>query len=149
MTILWISTLQERVKFIFHIIDCISHKALAYYKLNELETFEELTNQVLEMAPDLKDDMRIRQAKTNLGVLAKSRGQFGLALEYYNDALEMAIKRNENWCVARLYNNIANIYELMHDYEKAIEYHEKRLEVAEELSDLDGISKASSSLGNI
>ncbi|XP_057304280.1 tetratricopeptide repeat protein 28-like [Hydractinia symbiolongicarpus] len=128
------------------VLDCINHQALAAYKLNDMVKFEELSNTMLEMAVELKDDMRIRQAYCNLGVLCKMNGKFGKALEYYNLALDMVKKRNERWCIARLYNNIANIYEMLNDLEKAMEYQLLRLEVAEELNDLDGITKASSSL---
>lgn len=101
---------------------------------------------MLEMATELKDDMRVRQAYCNLGVLCKMKGKLAKALEYYEQALGMVKKRNERWCVARLYNNIANIHELTANYEEAIKYHLLRIEIAEELPDLDGISKASSSL---
>ncbi|XP_047137986.1 tetratricopeptide repeat protein 28 [Hydra vulgaris] len=131
------------------ILDCISHKALAYFKLKNFEKFEELTVLQHQKSIEEKDDMRLRQALSNLGVIYKMKGQFGKALENYNKALEMATKRGEQWCVARLYNNIASVHELMMNYEKAIEFYQKRLEVANKLNDLDGAMKANLSMGGL
>ena len=130
-------------------LDCTSHRALAYFKLKNFEKFEELTVLQLQKSVEEKDDMRARQAFSNLGVICKMNGKFAKALEYYNQALGLASKRGERWCMARLYNNIGNIYELMMDYEKAIEFNQKRLEVAKELKDLDGATKANSSMGGL
>ena len=67
-------------------------------------------------------------------------------MDHYNEALDIAIKANNKFGQARIYNNIANILELLMDFERAIEYHKLRLDIATEIEDRDGIVKACSSI---
>ena len=64
------------------------------------------------------------------------------AIERYNQSLDICIKANNKWGMARLYNNIANIYEMTMDFERAIEFQKLRLDIATELGDRDGYVKS-------
>ena len=129
------------------VIDCKAAKACGYYKMKKYDMAEELFLEIKDMAIENKDEMRLRQALTNLGLLNKLKGKFGAAMQCYNEALELAEKRAERWCQARLLNNLGNMYELQAHYDKAIDMHLQRLEIARELLDRDGEAKACATLG--
>lgn len=126
---------------------CTTSLALSSLKLQDYEDAENLLKEQLEKAVELKVPEQERQALTNLGVLARYHGNITAAMDYYSQALEIAVARNEKWSEARLLNNMAIIYETQSNYGEAIELYNKRFTIAEVLSDEDGQIKACSSLG--
>ncbi|MCF7858616.1 MAG: GGDEF domain-containing protein [Candidatus Cloacimonetes bacterium] len=71
------------------------------------------------------------------------------ALNSFQEALEIYLKRNDKANIARCYNNMGNIYNNISMYNKAMEIHLKSLEIEEELGEKKGIISSLNNIGNI
>jgi len=85
----------------------------------------EYINQAIKIDPDYSD------AYSSLGYVYKSKGDKDRAIENYNKALAIDLKKRdaEHPVVARRYSNLGVMYFYKHDYDRAIEYLNKVLPI--------------------
>ena len=76
-------------------------------------------------------DQSYGSAYNNLGLAYDSKGDYDKAIEYYQKALKINLKKPgpEHPDVARNYNNMGEAYREKGDYDKAIEYYQKSLKI--------------------
>jgi tetratricopeptide (TPR) repeat protein len=83
----------------------------------------------------LKDVIRLDPdygaAYNNIGMAYRSKGEYDRAIEYYQKALKIDLKKlgPEHPNVAALYNNIGLAYGSKGEYDRAIEYYQKALKI--------------------
>lgn len=114
--------------------------------LYELKESEVLMQEALEIFQSEKAFKKSGDCLINLGIIAEIEGDFGLALDYYTEALEYYEKVAYQPGIADSYNNIGIVYCINSQYDKGLEYYLKSLEIEEEAGNQAGISY---SLGNI
>lgn len=82
----------------------------------------------------------VGQSQILLGITYNSMKKFDLALEYYEDALNIykyIFKENNSSEIANIYNNMAVTYENKKDNKQALLYYEKALNMRKELYDYE------------
>ncbi|CAF1184274.1 unnamed protein product [Didymodactylos carnosus] len=77
------------------------------------------------------EDPYIATIHNNIGLIYNDMGDYSKALTYYEQALELELKRlgSNHPFVATTYNNIGGVYNEMRDYSKALTYYERALEL--------------------
>ncbi|CAF0944232.1 unnamed protein product [Adineta ricciae] len=99
-------------------------------KLGQLEKAEELYTVLLEQTSDNNDRAHYYH---QLGYLKDDQGDYKMAIEYYEKALEIDEKTlpSNHPSLATSYNNIGGVYKNMGEYSKALSFYEKALEIQE------------------
>ncbi|NJO91286.1 MAG: tetratricopeptide repeat protein [Chloroflexia bacterium] len=89
----------------------------------------------------------------NIGIIYKQKGEYELALSYYQSALEVFTSQNieKHKGVAIACNNIGALYVLLEDYGKAIQYLARSIQIKTELfgEDYKEIADSYENLGSI
>jgi serine phosphatase RsbU (regulator of sigma subunit)/Tfp pilus assembly protein PilF len=91
----------------------------------------------------------LSSALNNIGLIYKQQGDFPLALEYYNKALEIRKDIGDTLGISFSYHNIGNIHKNQGDIPLALEYFAKSLKIKEEAGDKLGIASSYNSIGNV
>jgi tetratricopeptide (TPR) repeat protein len=86
---------------------------------------------------------------TSRAVMSKKRGNAGLALSYYQKALDITITQNDNINIAKISRSIANILDTLHKYNEALEYLNKSLDIFTKLNDITNIAVILLKIANI
>ncbi|CAF0890568.1 unnamed protein product [Adineta ricciae] len=99
-------------------------------RLGQLDKAEELYTVLLEQTSD-KNDRALYYHQ--LGCLKDDQGDYKMAIEYYEKALEIREKSlpSNHPSLATSYNNIGLVYDNMGEYSKALSFYEKALEIKE------------------
>ncbi|CAF1606247.1 unnamed protein product, partial [Adineta ricciae] len=97
-------------------------------KLGQLHKAEELYTVLLGQTSDNNDRAHYYH---QLGYLKGDQGDYKMAIEYYEKALEIREKTlpSNHPHLATSYNNIGALYKNMGEYSKALLFHEKALEI--------------------
>ncbi|CAF1681225.1 unnamed protein product [Adineta ricciae] len=98
--------------------------------LGQLDKAEELYTVLLGQASDESDRAHYYH---QLGLLKSRQGDYKMAIEYYEKALEIREKTlpSNHPDLATSYNNIGAVYMNMGEYSKALSFYEKALEIWE------------------
>ncbi|CAF1386644.1 unnamed protein product [Adineta ricciae] len=98
--------------------------------LGQLDKAEELYTVLLEQTSDKNDRAHYYH---QLGYLKDDQGDYKMAIEYYEKALEIEEKTlpSNHPDLATSYNNIGLVYDNMGEYSKALSFFEKALEIRE------------------
>ncbi|CAF1512463.1 unnamed protein product [Adineta ricciae] len=98
--------------------------------LGQLDKAEDLYTTLLELTSD-KSDRALYYHQ--LGYLKDDQGDYKMAIEYYEKALEIREKTlpSNHPDFATSYNNIGLVYKNMGEYSKALSFYEKALEIRE------------------
>ncbi|CAF1627758.1 unnamed protein product, partial [Adineta ricciae] len=99
-------------------------------KLGQLDKAEELYTVLLGQASDNNDRALYYH---QLGSLKNDQGDYKMAIEYYEKALEIQEKTlpSNHPHLAQSYNNNGSVYVNMGEYSKALSFYEKALEIQE------------------
>ncbi|CAF1648639.1 unnamed protein product [Adineta ricciae] len=99
-------------------------------KLGQLDKAEELYTVLLEQTSDNNDRAHYYHC---LGYLKDGQGDYKMAIEYYEKALEIDKKAlpSNHPDLAQSYNNIGAVYYNMAEYSKALSFYEKALGIRE------------------
>jgi len=90
----------------------------------------------------------VSQAINNLGVIAQRRDQPIVAVNYFEQSLEIQKQLNVKAEIADSLNNLGFVYSMaLTDYDRGIEYHLQALKLREELQDQAGIALSLNNLG--
>ena len=80
---------------------------------------------------------RLEIIYTNIGEIYRIKGNLNQALDYYEKAVEIAVKNNDHYTLAINYNNLGLLYSELGAYESALNYFQKSLEKFEHLKIFD------------
>jgi CHAT domain-containing protein/Tfp pilus assembly protein PilF len=142
----------------------IDHQATAYMPissarayLGESESAIKLLDKALELyrqAPQrVKDLARNRTTEAsilnNLGLRHKDTGDFRKAMEYYNQALQLALDTKREDMEASALNNIALVYQAYGEPRKALQNLTRALEIDRKLKDADGEATILNNIGQV
>ncbi|MFH2096246.1 MAG: tetratricopeptide repeat protein [Bacteroidota bacterium] len=74
---------------------------------------------------------------------------FDSALYYFEKALKLYNRENDERSVALVVSNIGNVYEDLSQYNKALDHYRTALDISRKINDSEGISSALNQIGNI
>lgn len=119
-----------------------------YYKKSAFRLSFELCEETLPVAIELKDQTKIAECKSYMGMNAGRLGNFKRALELYHEALPVFESTNNYYWQTKLYSSIAGVYFDQFDYNMAIEYFSKTLDIAIKKSDKKVIGQTYNNIGS-
>lgn len=122
---------------------------LVYFRLDRPEDAAKFWEHAREIYRQLGDGFGEARTLNNLGVLAKNRGEFGKALDFYRRAEVIQHQAKNFNALADLANNMANLSRLMKDDKAAITYHLRALALREALEDKARIADSCFNLAEI
>lgn len=85
----------------------------------------------------------------NIGIAYQQMNEYELALDYYHQALKIAIDMNDEARIATIYNNIGYVYDLQKNWELTLSYYLKALEYKQKTNDNFGAANAAKNVGSI
>jgi len=99
------------------------------------------------LAKELGEDSKLAKINNMLGVIYRNIGYYTKALEYYNEALDIAEFVGDSVQIAYSYNNIGGAYRLERNYTIALTKMFKALEIFEKLKINEGIAFCTINIG--
>ncbi len=120
-----------------------------YYLRENLPKSIDYSTQAQKLARSIEDTLRTSYALSMLGAARYYQGNYYLALEAWNEALELRGQLGNKPEIAEMLNNIGVIYQTIGEYEKAIEYFQDNLKIQEEIGDTVNIAASMTNIGNI
>ncbi len=140
----------------------------AFELLMEAGVFEDATNLLLNAHPllgrwglgrylesqyrrvlDKVDRDLMARMTHNLGVLLQERGDYGAALQHYQQALKIKEKLGDRAGVAKSLHQIGRIHQQRGEYGAALQHYEQALKIAEEIGDRAGVAISLHQIGMI
>jgi two-component system sensor histidine kinase UhpB len=112
------------------------------YLHNDLNKSEADAKECLAVSQEIGYQHGINYAYSALGSVYGEKGDFPMALEYYQKSLEFNIKIGNKRGIGASYTNIGNTYDDMGNFPKSLENHFKALKVFEEEGRKKGIAYA-------
>jgi serine phosphatase RsbU (regulator of sigma subunit) len=91
----------------------------------------------------------LSSAYSGYGELYNIKGNYSLAINYYNKALLIDQKKEDDSRIAADFNNIGNIYLITHEYDLANEFFNKSLEIKYKLNNKIAIGNTLLSIANL
>lgn len=116
------------------------------YNLRALYIYEKLN---AEYPDDFGNKKSLSYIYNKLGAVYYYLGNYGKALEYWQQSLQFSSEINDKEGQAHLLNNMGLIYEKQEKYDSALANHRQSLRIKEELNDRAGISGSINNIGNI
>lgn len=95
----------------------------------EYDLSEKLILQSLEQAREVNDSILIAMVYNLLGNLKSTLNENEAALTYYNDALGIYLRNNQDSSAAAIYNNLGTLYAQMYGDSLSINYYLKAAEI--------------------
>ena len=132
------------------ILKCILYTNIGLFyhtKVIDLEQSNAYFREVLELASEIKDTVRINAAYANLGMVFKAEKQYEKALEYYQKALKMAKLTNNMNYAAKISNNIGGLFLDQNDLKNAVIHFNNSIKTFELLKDTFSIARTYRVLG--
>ena len=128
-------TLAEKVFSREHKVKCLRQLSIVYWRMSDLDSFYELTQQGLKLARTLKTEREICNGLINLRSYYSKLNDHSKALSVYFQSLEIARKLNNQGYIATNLSNLANVYRDFGSFRKAQEYFEEALKIDMEAKD--------------
>ncbi|MCO6493674.1 MAG: sensor histidine kinase, partial [Phaeodactylibacter sp.] len=104
----------------------------AFIKREDEDLSEKYANKALKLSGKNGYEKGEGDACVRLGIIAKNRGQYQLAEEYYLKALDIRQKLPEIGPTVSMYNNLGKLFLTAGEYSKALEYYQFGLSLADE-----------------
>ena len=121
----------------------------ALINLSEINKAEAVLGECYRLCEQLGDWRRLSKGLNLLADIACNRGNFDQALNFYDEALKIAIAIGNRYSESLLLNNIGAAYFSQQQYARAGENYQKSLLVCREIGDREGEAIALSNLGEL
>jgi two-component system, cell cycle response regulator len=129
-------------------ISVLRDMAWAYLNLSDYENATASSVRARKLAEKSNDREGLSDAINILGVIAQRRDQPIVAVNYFEQALEIQKQLSLKEDIAQSLNNLGFVYSMaLNDYDRGIEYHLQALKLREELKDQEGIALSLNNLG--
>lgn len=124
-----------------HEFACEATLNQAYYNRKQVKMAEALQQYELavEIAVKHNFDHLKADGQNGIGVIHFYRGNYLLALDYYQKALASYIQVADSSSISKSYNNIAIIYSNQEDYDKAVHYYEQSIELLRKVKPINQV----------
>ncbi|WP_282133550.1 tetratricopeptide repeat-containing sensor histidine kinase [Cellulophaga baltica] len=134
--------------------DSIKLKHLAILSFNSVQLkdsvfFRTINKETISLAQKEKDSVAMAEAYWDLGIFLDNTKLIDSTYYYYNEALTIYSKQNNQKKMAFLYNSISTIQRKLGDYAGAEQTTVKALEIFKESKNYFGMSNSYNSLGSI
>lgn len=116
---------------LIQIVDSLNEIAFLSIRTNELLS-EKYADSAYSMAQDIPYKNGIGDACVRKGLLARNRGEYHLAEEYFLKALAIREGLGEIGLIINIYHNLANLYRRQGKFVIALEYYRKGLNITNE-----------------
>lgn len=119
----------------------------SYHGLNRMSEAYRVTHDAL-IAAEESGDLKIVADATNwLGIICKDQGDFSLAVEHHERALDLSRKLGNDYDQASSLNSLGLAYYHMENYQKAMVCFDEALELQREKNDSWGLPDTLNSIG--
>ena len=107
---------------------------LLWQELAQIEQAENFCQILLETLPDTHPNLA--EIYIELGNIKEQRGEYYLALNYYQTALDLQRKQNphEHFIHACLLNRIGRVYQHMNNLDRAMEFYQQSLDIYQKIA---------------
>jgi class 3 adenylate cyclase len=127
--------------------EIISILGKAYYRLNSIAIRNDNIDEAirtgliaLPMARSIQNKLRVADILLNLGDAYRTKSEYWLALEQYQQALDICIEQNVQNLSARIIGRMGIAHKELTDYPQALEYFQRALVLNQQLNLKDGIA---------
>lgn len=119
-----------------------------YYRIL-VDIYERLTTAwKSNLSTTEEEQKKFSAALCNLGIAYRSLGQYGTAIELYQQTIKICQEIGAHHGKAATLGNLGNVYYSLGQYGKAIELHEQALKIRQELGDRDSEAAILGNLGS-
>jgi len=126
------------------------YKVLAWeYRKVQPDSTVFYCQQAITLSSKIEADSTLASIYNILGVAFHYKGNDALALDYYNQAKEAAIKNNDSTQYAHSLNNSGMLYLRQGDYLKAYDYYFQALDYFRSIGDLSGMAYTYKGLSDV
>lgn len=119
------------------------------YLNNDLAKAEKYNKDALTLSRKLNYTKGLVVSNKQLGASREYAGSKQEALDYLNKAVELAIKSEDLYEEASVYNNMALVYYNHGEYDNSMEYYLRSVQIYEKIKDFEGLATANQGLGDI
>lgn len=107
----------------------------------------EYAEKALEISTKLNWMNGLVMSYHNLGLNREIKGDYDMALNYYNEGLKINIKNGNELSEAGILLNIGTVYAQLGDYPNAFEHYNKALIIYKKLDDKKGLARTTTNIG--
>ncbi|UII32588.1 tetratricopeptide repeat-containing sensor histidine kinase [Fulvivirga ulvae] len=126
------------------------YNALAWeYRKSHPDSTLYFSGKAIDLTRTLKIEGRIAQSLNYMGVAYHYKGDQVKSFDYYNMAMEAAIKHNDSSQYAHSLNSLGRLFAAQGDFVKSYDYYFTALEIFEKLNDKEGLSYCYKSLSEL
>ncbi|MBL6448188.1 tetratricopeptide repeat-containing sensor histidine kinase [Fulvivirga sp. 29W222] len=126
------------------------YNALAWeYRKSHPDSTVYFSNKAIGLTKILKFEGKIAKSLNYIGVAYHYKGDQVKSFDYYNLAVEAAIRHNDSSQYAHSLNNLGRLFSTQGDFVKSYDYYFTALEIFERLNDKEGLSYCYKSLSEL
>ncbi|MFW9924395.1 MAG: tetratricopeptide repeat protein, partial [Candidatus Thorarchaeota archaeon] len=134
-------TLTENFKINDVKADVLNYVAYHYFSRGKMDLALEANHQSLEIWEKIENKFAIAEIKNDLAEILIIQGDIHLALEIFQEGIEIALLNSDKRLIAKYQFNIGLVYEQKHDFEKALDWHLRSMNSFQETDNNRKISK--------
>ena len=134
--------------------ECLSNISIIYFDLGNYDRSLEHLAKALTIEKQLKNDAYISKDLNNIGEVYRRKGlssenekEFLLALNYFEDSLELARKINDKGMEIIALNNVGAVYSHLKKNSKALEYFKIGLRKSEKINSIEAMGMLLNNIG--
>lgn len=143
------STLSQEAGLPSFYLKCLRQKASTYWHMGSLEAYFECSKQGLEISRQINHRKEEGRYLNNLGVFYTSLNDHYKALEFFEEARDIAADQKDRSTVAECINNMATIYMNLGNYYRAEHLYLDAYALDKARDDAEAIIMDLNNLGNI
>lgn len=119
------------------------------YFRQDLDKSDMYSSQAVSLAEKLKDIERQIVALHNMGEIALRKNKMDVALNHYQNALDLSKEINHSKSLAMSYQKLGNWYNTSKSLEQAINYYNQSIEIRKAIGDNNGIAAIYNNMASI
>lgn len=126
------------------------YNALAWeYRKSHPDSTLYFSSKAIDLTKTLKNEGKIAQSLNYMGIAYHYKGDQVKSFDYYNLAMDAAIKHNDSSQYAHSLNSLGRLFATQGDFIKSYDYYFTALEIFERLKDKEGLSYCYKSLSEL
>jgi len=132
------------------VVECLDWESAALYLLEDAAA-QGVARQALALSRELKPPHRAVEARIlgRLGSIAVANHDWGSAIDFYQQAIEVAGDLKDLSRLGKMYNDLSIAYERLGDLPRARQHSQKAINIHELLQDQMSVARAENNLGMV